>query len=355
MAINFLTNAVATPYIGRPFTRDIMLGMPRRQAAKTIPILIDWAAYGASSNNQRVSVSLSLRGTSGPNPLLEAVRSLYIDNTFSDITIYAFFLDCNYTVVCPPGAIVMQPVLTLDQNVLVYAEGFVDGQIPITQMQFLNTEEAGFYIPTTFGLPPALSFMTVLTETTNVANKSFVNIPIGAAAADRLIIVGINVNQQTVSGITADGVAMTQIVNSAAVGAAISVAIFALRIPAGTVIASLAVTLAGASTTGMGLAVYRMVNQDSDTPYSSQIVNDGANNAKSVTDIYVQQASGIYIGGSTPAAAVVTGAVLDTQTIFGLIGVSSSRIQAASHSSLVTESRTVSMANARCLASAVWT
>lgn len=364
MARNLLTSGIVPqPLIGGRAAlayRDTQLGMPRTQKSRTVPVSIDWAAYGASSTNQKVAVSISLIGGTQASGLLDCIRTVYIDNTFSKVTIYVFFDDINYTVVCPPGAIVCQPVMTNSNTAYVYAEGFVDGQIPLTELQFMNFEVAGFYIPTDAGLAPKLDFLSFQSTATNTATPTFINIPAGAAAADRLIIVGMLVSNQTVTGITLDGVAMNAAVNAPLGGAGtVPCSIWYLRVPLGTIIGALAVTLPGVSIAGVGLGVWRMINQDSDIPYTSQFLSDGGTATKAVSDTYVGQSAGIYAASTVPVAPNVIGATVNAQAIFGKTGVSDCVATFAQHSSLVTENRTISIVppsgTARSIASAVWT
>lgn len=109
------------------------------QSGIVIPVSINWANYNASStapnNNQTVIVNLTGNAAQSALP---NVRSVFIDNTNSNVPIYVFFPDTGHSVTCAPNAEVWAPVYTNGLIAWIIGEGFVTGQIPSTLVLFTN-------------------------------------------------------------------------------------------------------------------------------------------------------------------------------------------------------------------------
>lgn len=107
------------------------------QKGLVCPITIDWTRYPASSAapNQNIIVNLAGNGTV---PVIPDIRSIFIDNTNSNVPIYVFFTDTGHSVTCAPNAEGWFPVYTNGRIAWIIGEGFVTGQIPTTLILFTN-------------------------------------------------------------------------------------------------------------------------------------------------------------------------------------------------------------------------
>lgn len=140
--------AGAVPYKSPLTAAAVGLCTPLEKAPNTVPVKIDWAAYGASNPSSRVTVNVNLlQQVANGGFLLDKIRSIYIDNTFSSVTVYVTFLDTGHTVYALPNSSIWLPVLTNGGNALIFAEGFTTGNIPITTIQFTNIDRQGIIIP----------------------------------------------------------------------------------------------------------------------------------------------------------------------------------------------------------------
>lgn len=139
------------PYLSPLNAAAAGLCTPMQKAPFTVPVKINWADYGAVNVASKVSVGINLYQSAAANGgfLLDKIRSIYIDNTFSTVTVYVTFVDTQHTVYALPNTAGWYPVLTNGGNVIVFAEFFTDNAIPITTIQFTNIDRQGFTIPTT--------------------------------------------------------------------------------------------------------------------------------------------------------------------------------------------------------------
>lgn len=179
-------------YIGTPLGNPTGLCLPPVDGVpKYTALYIDWAQYSVGDARQNGGVTCDInQGVTTP---LDKIRSVYIDNTFSDVAIYVSFPDSKYTVVAPPGAIVCAPVVTNQFTVNVFGTGFTDDNLPNTNVFFLNVTLPGFVIPTAFD--EETIFENTYNNATGLVNSStnlWPNVPLGPEAADRKIVVAIN-------------------------------------------------------------------------------------------------------------------------------------------------------------------
>jgi hypothetical protein len=123
-----------------------VLGNPNNKGdAKVFTATIDWKAYGASAN---IPVYLSINiASSSPSSALTAIRSVYVDNTFSATPVYIYFPDTEFCVFCPAYSCTMAPVWTNSNSVAyVFANLFNSTEDPVTTVQFSDACHAGYVI-----------------------------------------------------------------------------------------------------------------------------------------------------------------------------------------------------------------
>lgn len=122
-------NAVpAKNYIGTPFVKPLSYG---GIAGIGVPLVFNWVSYGASTlaPNQTSIVDLRSKGVATK---IIGIRSLYIDNMGSDVPIYVYFPDTQYTVVCQPNSSGWYKVYTGELVFWVVGLGFLTGSAPST-------------------------------------------------------------------------------------------------------------------------------------------------------------------------------------------------------------------------------
>lgn len=311
MSQNFGAFAVA-PYIGQPYGQAIKSCTPIDKAygPRVVRLDIDWLVYGASTANQQIGVNFNLQSQQNPQTGLDAIRSVYIDNTFSPVPVYVQFQDSLQAIVCPAYGTVIAPCFTNLQQGTVFAEGFLTGQVPQTRFHFLNIEKEMAYIPT----DPGGAFsnpVVLLYDGTEVASQAgsfnFPSVPIGDADTDRIVVGVLNVSGQSPAanflntvGSTFGGVAVTQVAvaDSGAFGLSPfqyqRTHIWQAAVPTGTTMA-VVISKSGGSTMNMRASFYSLRNLTSPTPIASQ-VNQGTTQIARTVGI-ATVANGIVIGG----------------------------------------------------------
>jgi hypothetical protein len=195
----------------------------RTPAGVTIPV--DWSKYGASSLSP-VLINVDLT-TLGPANGLEAIRSIYIDNTFSVQGVYVFFPDTGYTIVCPANSVCLWPVWTNGLVAQIYSIGFNDTAITKTTFTFSNLHVAAGSISnaTSIITAPTLFRTTHRANPTGTATKTFTLVDFGvflSAGIQYIVTHSSNAsgNNPTVTALTADAIAGTSIIQLALTGAA---------------------------------------------------------------------------------------------------------------------------------------
>jgi hypothetical protein len=120
-------------YIGTPQALSIKLG---GIAAQVVPLLFQWLSYGAGALVPNVNVLVDLRSQSCVK--LDQIRSVYIDNLGSNIPVYVYFPDTNYTIVAKPNSEGWYPAFTNAKVCWVIGEGFTAANIPQTSIILSN-------------------------------------------------------------------------------------------------------------------------------------------------------------------------------------------------------------------------
>ncbi len=121
-------------YIGQPFTKPISVFGVNGQS---IPLTFNWLSYGVSTTAPNLVVKVDM-GTSLVAQKINTLRSVYIDNTGSDVPIYVIFPDTGCVVVCQPNCTIWAPCYTGGMIALVAGLGFFTGDIPSTAITFTN-------------------------------------------------------------------------------------------------------------------------------------------------------------------------------------------------------------------------
>lgn len=148
--VAFQNNAIAQPlFLKTPHAPN---SNPTR-----VSIAINWADYGAPATNA-IGVNVNLTQGSNQQNLIDSIRSVYIDNTFSDVAVYVYFADSGFLAVAAPNSVTIQPVITSLRQALIYSEGFTDVAPSVTVI-FTNAELNPYFIDTNFLLPPVLTYV----------------------------------------------------------------------------------------------------------------------------------------------------------------------------------------------------
>lgn len=136
MSRNFST-FTPKPYIGLPFAVTSQLGGP---GAKVVPLNFDWKQYHAGTAQPNTIVTVGFQyNIGGPQPILDKVISVYIDNTGSDYPVYFICADTGYTVTVQPDAAGWYPVFTNQLLFNVAIAGVFDGNVPTTKVFISNS------------------------------------------------------------------------------------------------------------------------------------------------------------------------------------------------------------------------
>jgi hypothetical protein len=269
MSKDFSIGNQPVPYKGQVYASPIRYTTPPADI-RAVRVDIDWIDYGVSSLVSRATVSLNLIAAAVQTPL-DAIRSVYIDNTFSNVAVYVQFPDTKFTIVCPPNSVVMSPAFTNVQEAIVYAEGFRSGDIPATKLHFSSANAAGFIVPST-GRQALLLFPQILTlNSTPGTSYNFNNMPMGAPQDRRLIVLVVTgyraaagsalVSAALIGGYTATVLNLVQKTSAPSASMAL---IYAL-VPVGA-IQNVGISW-NAVMDGCYLGVYTIYNQTKDAPY----------------------------------------------------------------------------------------
>lgn len=291
----FLVN----PYIGQPYGQAIKSCTPIDKAfgPRVVRLDIDWLTYGASSANQQIGVNFNLQNQQNPQTGLDAIRSVYIDNTFSPVPVYVLFQDSLHAIVCPAYGTVIAPCFTNLQQGTVFAEGFLTGQVPQTRFHFMNIEKEMAYIPTdpggAFSNPVILTYNGT-TAAAQAGSFNFASIPIGDADTDRVVVGVINASGSTpanvlnVAGSTFGGVAVVQgaLADSGPFGIAPfnynRTYIWYAPVPTGTTMA-VVLNKSGASSMSIRASFYSIRNLLSPTPIAANVNQGTTQIARSIS------------------------------------------------------------------------
>lgn len=137
-------NIPTQPYVGVLYKKPVALCDPTRKISNMVPVDIDWNVYGASSNKPNIGITLNMVAQNNVPSLLAAIMSVYIDNTNSNVPIFVYFPDTQFTAVCGPNTSQFIPVITGATSAIIFALGMATGSIPYTKIFFFDTIVQGF-------------------------------------------------------------------------------------------------------------------------------------------------------------------------------------------------------------------
>lgn len=126
------------PYIGAPFRLSAGYKPSADDSPAIVPVTIQWLDYGVSQSQPNAAVALDLSGASNRSQQLSVIRSLYIDNTGSDGSIYVYFPDTQFTVTCAPYSTQWCPVLSNSKQFTVIGKNFTTGDLSQTRVFACN-------------------------------------------------------------------------------------------------------------------------------------------------------------------------------------------------------------------------
>lgn len=144
----FLPQSVApVAYSGKAYRFPIGLCAPidRNMGPNSVRLTVDFSKYAINFNNPQVLINVNLLGDAVQTPL-DKIRSVYIDNTDGYTTVYVYFPDTQFAVVCPPHSVTMQPVMTNGQQAQIYSAGFFFSLLPIVTVHFSNAVVSAYSI-----------------------------------------------------------------------------------------------------------------------------------------------------------------------------------------------------------------
>lgn len=313
-------------YIGTPFSNGVFLCTPAVEKPAQVPIVIDWAAYGVVTGtlSKGVLVNLQAGGVKAP---ISQIRSIYIDNSFSNSPIYVQFPDTGFTVFAPPGAIVTQPVVTNLLQARVVGFSFFGNTQPKTNILFMNIEMQPNVSLADFSIDPVITPLgTLTTAAADGLTRTWT--PVILATVDNplsiICLYWTTTAVATSSLITACTVGGVSIFSSlvqqfCVVTAGVQsrgIAMFAVRLGkigafSSTVVATFSASISGA-TEPARCNTYQLTGNNNDSPIDEGIIsipiaNPGSALALNLT--YQRGAKGVYCGRSSIAAPVFSGTV----------------------------------------------
>lgn len=275
---------------------------------KTIPLNINWADYGASTQNPSVSVSVNFDGGAS-GPALDNIKSIIVDNTFSLNSIYVHFPDTKITYVAPPNSTMQTPVLTAGKRMVVFCEGMQTGAVPNTTIHLLNYEIQPIVSENPFQQPAAINFIanSAFALAVPASSFTFTGVPIGNARADRIIAMTCAFGTEAgiapppgVLSLSVNGNLAIPTTNAFDVTMGVNTAIYYLSFATGTV-ANIDVILSAAVEFG-SIGIYNIFNAQNPIPFS--VANDlGTIGIKNVQLPMQQGAVGLFSSVATTASA----------------------------------------------------
>lgn len=212
MTLN-LTNAIPQTLKGPPVAAPIKTCSARQGGPTSFYADIDWSLYGGSIAQPTVAVALELTGIL--QVPMDAIRSVYIDNTFSYMPVYVQFPDTGFVVVCEPFSTATSYVFTNVLSCFVVAEGISYGRPPKTRVILSNVDRDGFSLNP--GVRQATEGQLVSTSfdifSPAQLNFNFAATNVGPAANDRIICTIITASSivalPTFTSLTLGGVPLT--------------------------------------------------------------------------------------------------------------------------------------------------
>lgn len=183
---------------------------------RVVEVVIPWtqAPYNASLSKPNVSVNINLANQTVALPL-DKIRSIKVDNTFCDATVYVQFSDTTDTIVIPPNSVVIAPIASNTQEAFVYGTNFFTGRSPQTTIVFCNYAQPAVFIKGDVGteLNVAMTDTAVSLVAQNTYNFAS---NFGTPYPTRLCVVAVETrnaagNLGDPTSVTAHGVALTKI------------------------------------------------------------------------------------------------------------------------------------------------
>lgn len=188
---------------------------PLKSNPNVVTVPIDWATYGAIVGGA-VIIDIDLNAI-GYGASIKELRSIYIDNTFSDLDVYAYFPDTQFAVICPANSTVMSPVWTNGLKCILYASGFFNADIPKTTYQFSNVPVATAAVVSTLSILRRSiynPFLSSLTPAVGELSKTYLNCNMGVFSpnAHHYVLAfgdrgSVGINFQVLNTCTIDGFA----------------------------------------------------------------------------------------------------------------------------------------------------
>lgn len=206
-----------------------------------VPIFIDWEKYQASSVRP-VTIDVDI-STISQGPKIDAIRSIYIDNTFSNTPIYVIFNDTGFVVVCPANSTYLGPVWTNMLKCKIFAIGFQDGVLPKTLIHLCNVTQgsAATASGSTLIATPSISFIEHLAGGGGALAQTFANTTYGSTGTSRAVYAVTHALLGTaISGVTIGAVVATLVKFYAS--ASFLSGIYVAIVPAGTLTGNTVVT-----------------------------------------------------------------------------------------------------------------
>lgn len=282
-----LTGFPTESFFGTPYSQAIKIGSKPiiPTGPQTVRLDISWADYGAGLAKPRLGVFCNLTAQGQvTGSILDAVRSVYIDNTYVPVPVYVKFPDTLFTIVCPAYSVVMSPAFTNVQQFTIYAEGFTGSELPVTSVFVSNIDRQGYYIPAALTgeptTPIVLQYQAVNYNSTP-GNYTINNVPIGADDPNRLVVavvtVGANPGFGLIPGAFVMGGSPTTLAVSSTGNSTLKSYIFYANVAAGTTMNVSVQATAGAQNTGIRCAFYTILNATSLVPVGSGQSSAGGN------------------------------------------------------------------------------
>jgi hypothetical protein len=257
--------------------------LPMRGNPYVVPLIIKWSDYGASSA-QAITVDVDLLSL-GAAQQIDFIRSIYIDNTFSPTTVYAYFPDTGFTIVAPPYSVVLSPVWTNGKKVKLYATDFTDQDIPVTTYEFSNIHVNALASVVSNPVsakkilkPNSLGFNYGGDQTTTSASYTFLNQILEAPAPSRIVFAAVfylctastGVASLTVAGLPASLIG--SINNNAGT---FGVSLWAIALPTGLT-STIIATMSAITATRIRIKTASVYNLKNIVPYDLLVINSGA-------------------------------------------------------------------------------
>lgn len=161
------------------------------------------------------------------------------------------------------------------------------------------TSLAGFGGSIAAQTPPFdVQYHTITSSGSSLTSYTFSSMPIGDAASDRLVVVGVQARvssgQSNVTSVTIGGVAATEIATIDPDPGTTTIGLWQAAVPTGTT-ASVVVSFGGQTQTECGLAVFSIRNMGSTTPSDTVATSGSTRNTHSTTGLTVPDGGGAVL------------------------------------------------------------